>query len=93
MFSHIVLLKITSQNDHGQRNCLHLQTWTAELDLSISKQYFHNNTMFWYFYTTPTQPAARKQMSAKLEEIFATARARIWESGRRGDGGGGRKVA
>ena len=32
-------------------------------------------------------------LSATLEEILAVARARRWESGRRGEGGGYREVA
>ena len=36
---------------------------------------------------------ARKQVSEILEEIFAAVRERSWESGRRGEGGGGREVA
>ena len=39
------------------------------------------------------QTAARKQLSATLEEILASAWARLWESGRRGKIGGGRYVA
>ena len=34
--------------------------------------------------------AAHKQLSATLEEILVAARARCWESGRRGEGRGGR---
>ena len=37
--------------------------------------------------------AAQKQLSVTLEEILAAARARRWESGRRGEGVGGREVA
>ena len=39
------------------------------------------------------QTAAWNQMSATLEHILAAARARRWESGRRGEVGGGREVA
>ena len=35
----------------------------------------------------------RKQMSATSKDILAEARARIWKSGRHGEGGGGREVA
>ena len=37
--------------------------------------------------------AARKQLSEMLEEVLATARARRWESGRRGEGRGDREAA
>ena len=37
--------------------------------------------------------AARKQLSATLEEISAAARVRNWESGRREEGGGGSEVS
>ena len=35
----------------------------------------------------------RKQLSETSEDILEAARARRWESGRRGEGGGGREVA
>ena len=37
--------------------------------------------------------AARKQLSAMLEEILAMARERCWESGSRGEGKGYREAA
>ena len=39
------------------------------------------------------QTAARKQLSTMLEDILAAARARCWESGRCGKGGGVRDLA
>ena len=38
------------------------------------------------------ETAARKQLNAKLEDILVAARAWRWGSGRRGEGGEGRKV-